>query len=244
MGMIAVKHIADNVFGVFDFFGFLNMYIIDTGAGLALVDTGIGERSVRRLEKALRADGYTLDDIRHILITHFHADHTGGLSILQERIDVPTYAHHLEAPYIRGDAPPVYADPDTLRGVSRRMYRSLQQELKPARVDVEVRDGQKLNRVLPNLQVIHLPGHSPGQAGYYLPESRILIGGDVMFSLPFGLRMPFRAPSPDWEAAKQSVRRVARMDVLVLCVGHGRPRLGNADIPVEKLVKRIGGDSR
>lgn len=235
-----MKHVADNVFSVSSYMGYLNMYVIDTGAGLAVVDAGLNKASVDRLERAFKNSIYQFEDIRYILITHFHNDHTGGLAELQSRVDAPTYAHVLEAPYIRGERPPIYAHPSELKGLSRQIYRYLPQKITPARVDVEVQDEEMLNRVLPGLQVIHLPGHTPGQVGYYLNESRILIGGDVMMSLPVGLRMPFRASTFAWEQAKDAIRRVADMDVLVLCLGHGRPRLGNADIPVERLVKRLG----
>lgn len=234
-----MKHVADNVFCVSSYMGYLNMYVIDTGAGLALVDTGLNKSSIARLERAIKNSIYRFEDIKFILITHFHNDHTGGLVELQSRIDAPTYAHVLEAPYIRGERAPIYADPSELKGLSSQIRRYLPKKLPPARVDVEVQHEEMLNRVLPGLQVIHLPGHSPGQVGYYLTESRILIGGDVMMSFPTGLRMPLRAPTFAWEQAKDSIQRVADMDVLVLCLGHGRPRLGNADIPVEKLVKKL-----
>jgi glyoxylase-like metal-dependent hydrolase (beta-lactamase superfamily II) len=234
-----MKHVAGNVFAVYGYFGYLNMYVIDTGAGLIVVDAGLNQASIHKLEKGLKANKYSFADVRHILITHHHFDHIGGLSYLQERTQATTYAHHLDAPYIRGEAPPAYADKDTLRGASRQVARFLRDDAPPARVDVELQGGEKLNRVLPGLQVVHLPGHSPGHVGYYLPESHTLIGGDVMLSTPFGLRMPLRAPTFNWEEAQESVRKVAAMDILVLCLGHGRPRLGNADIPVEKLVKKL-----
>jgi glyoxylase-like metal-dependent hydrolase (beta-lactamase superfamily II) len=235
-----MKHVADNVFSVSSYMGYLNMYVIDTGAGLAVVDAGLNKSSVDRLERAFKDSIYRFEDIRYILITHFHNDHTGGLAELQSRVDAPTYAHVLEAPYIRGERAPIYAHPSELNGLSRQIHRYLPKKLTPARVDVEVQHEEMLNRVLPGLQVVHLPGHSPGQVGYFLTESRILIGGDVMMSFPTGLRMPLRAATFAWEQAKESIQRVADMDVLVLCLGHGRPRLGNADIPVERLVKRLG----
>lgn len=235
-----MQHIIDNVYGVMKFFQYMNFYLIDTGAGYLIIDTGIGASSVKAIEKGLRIFNSQLTDIKAILITHCHGDHTGGLPALQKRLpDVPTYAHKLDAPYIREEKPAVYASKDELGFFNRAMLNLMPKTYPTGRVDVEVEDGDVLDDLLPGLTVVHLPGHSYGQVGYWLPESRVLIGGDVMSSMPFGLRMPLRAPSTEWETAKESIRKVAEMNVRVLCVGHGSPVMGNADIAVEKLVKRI-----
>lgn len=236
-----MRHVADCVYGVPMYAGFLNLYVLDTGAGLAVVDTGISAGSIDRLDKALARRGRSLADVRHIFITHGHADHVGGLAALQARTNALTYAHRLEAPAIRGETTLRAADPADLRGV-QRLIAARMARMEPAvygRVDVEVEDGQSLDAVLPGLRVVHLPGHSDGQVGYYLADSRVLIGGDVMGRFPWGLGMPLRGPSPDWQAAEESVRKAAVMDVLVLCLGHGRPLVGSAAQPADQAIARL-----
>lgn len=165
-----MQHVADNVFVVSLIFGLLNIYIIDTGDGLAVVDTGVNASHINRLEKAVTELGFDMQAINHILITHFHNDHTGGLAELQSRTQAKTYAHTLEAPIIRGDQPPRYADPADLSGGASLMRRMLPSTLATAAVDVEIKDGDVLDDILPDLQVIALPGHSPGQVGFYMPR--------------------------------------------------------------------------
>lgn len=96
------------------------------------------------------------------------------------------------------------------------------QVIEPARVDVELDDGDSLDQVLPGMQVVYLPGHSYGQVGYYIPQDKLLIGGDVMMHFFGSLRMPLRFVSPDWTAVKASIRKVAEMDIDILCLGHGK----------------------
>ncbi len=45
--------------------------------------------------------------------------------------------------------------------------------------------------------------------------------------------------STDVEVAKSSIRRMAEMDIDILCVGHGRPIMQNASVNIQALVKRM-----
>ncbi len=62
----------------------INAYLINTGSRLILIDTGAGEllgATSGLLTSNLHAAGYRPDQIDTILLTHIHADHSGGLSI-------------------------------------------------------------------------------------------------------------------------------------------------------------------
>ena len=103
----------------------------------------------------------------------------------------------------------------------------------------ELREGDVLDEVHLGLRVVHLPGHSPGQVGFWSEKQGFLIGGDVLMHLPWRLTLPFRAFTTDWEEAKRSVKKVAALQVQTLCLGHGEPYVGNAAAKVDKVVRRL-----
>jgi glyoxylase-like metal-dependent hydrolase (beta-lactamase superfamily II) len=67
----------------------INAFLINTGSKLILVDTGAGElfgASAGKLVANMRAAGYEPEQVDAILLTHIHADHSGGLSIGGKRV--------------------------------------------------------------------------------------------------------------------------------------------------------------
>ena len=63
------------------------VYVLESSDGLTLVDTGLSWRSQNLLSRITRA-GYSLQQVRRVLLTHTHADHVGGLRALQLHADV------------------------------------------------------------------------------------------------------------------------------------------------------------
>lgn len=223
-----MQPISEHVYGIFSRFGFLNFYVIKQGDVLTVVDTGLRDEDIDQLKADLEDIGLSLDQIQHILITHAHFDHIGGLAELQERTNATTYVHRLDAPIVRGEQAPTYARGEELGVFGRFGLSRLQSQRppRPARVDVELQDGQILNAIGAGVQVVHLPGHSYGQCGYWLPDDGVLIGGDVMVNLPWRVGMPVRMASPDWDAVKVSIQKAAALQPSIICVGHGRPIRG------------------
>ena len=201
------------------------IYIIVGSSGLTLVDTGLSTQTADKLEKQLQADGYQLSDIQNILITHAHPDHLGGLAGIQRRTNARTHIHRRDAPVARGEQPVVR--PAGQRGVARWMTSVLPAPA-PGRIDVELKEGDRLDEILSGLTVIELHGHSPGQSGFWWPEKRLLLGGDVLMHMPWGLTLPFKVATPDMDDAKRSIRKTVDLAPDILCFGHGTPLIGNA----------------
>ncbi len=81
-----------------------NCLLVEAGRDLVLVDTGVGDKGdakfvdqfavggERRLPEAIRAAGYELGDVTHVLLTHLHFDHCGWSTVVAEddRL-VPTF---------------------------------------------------------------------------------------------------------------------------------------------------------
>lgn len=233
-----MQAITSNVYGMLTLGSMMNFYVIANGDALTVVDTSFNAGSVNALQTALQAKGWKLEQVKHILITHAHIDHIGGLAELQRRCDARTWVHRLDAAIVRGSQAPIYAQPQDLGMFDRIMLRfsSNNEGIEPARVDVELQDGDMLDEVSPGLRVVHLPGHSYGQCGFWFPQDQLLIAGDLVMRMPWGYMYPLRAVSPDWQAVKASIRKVCDLQPRILCIGHGAVRRGNIATELQHLV--------
>ncbi len=66
-----------------------NCYYLFTPTSGILIDAGVG---IRVLKKHFRDRGLPMNHIKHILITHDHADHIKSAGVLSEELEAPVYA--------------------------------------------------------------------------------------------------------------------------------------------------------
>ena len=65
-----------------------NCYYLQTADDALLIDAGVG---LRTLKKHLHNYGLRLDSVKHILITHDHADHVKSVGIISSEYNIPVY---------------------------------------------------------------------------------------------------------------------------------------------------------
>jgi len=99
--------------------------------------------------------------------THCHIDHVLGNAFVKHQYGVKLYIHAKDEPVLR--AVPTYAS----------NYGFVKYE--PTEPDGYFEEGQEVSVGNEKLKVIFTPGHAPGHIVFYHPESKIIIGGDVLF---------------------------------------------------------------
>lgn len=219
-------------------------YVIEAPDGLTLIDTST-PGAFPRIEKDLLRSGHQLSRIKRILLTHAHWDHYGSLAALKEATGARVYAHHrYESAVIRGEKRPLqppYAQLGSFdRVVSTLWVRPNLRHKVAVPVDYELKEGDQLHEVLPGLEVVDFPGHSPGQCGFWQAERGLLFGGDVMMRSPSGhFVLPLVSATPDLDQAKRSIHKAAEMNVATLCLGHGKPLVGDAASAVRAFASKL-----
>ncbi|QEH39096.1 Metallo-beta-lactamase L1 precursor [Aquisphaera giovannonii] len=204
---------------------FVNAFLLDTGDGLALIDTGIAGAAPRILE-AMRGIGRQPGDLRHILVTHCHADHAGSLADMKRLTGAPATMHPIDAAMTRrGQAMrPLTQAPGLINAlVCRFLVGSAPTTVEPAEVEHEAGDGATLPG---GIRAIHVPGHCAGQLAFLWPErGGVLFAADAAANA-FGLSL-----SPMYEdigEGRRSLAKLSALDFEVACFGHGKPILSGA----------------
>jgi glyoxylase-like metal-dependent hydrolase (beta-lactamase superfamily II) len=144
----------------------INAYVVDTGSEVILVDTGAGElfgSHGGRLIQSLAAAGYRPADIDHVLITHIHTDHSGGLT-RSGRIVFPNATVHASAADARF----------FLDGGAEGARPGAQHQREAIATVAPYSRGGKLalfngrTEILPGFTALPAPGHTPGHSIYRL----------------------------------------------------------------------------
>ncbi|MFA5400139.1 MAG: MBL fold metallo-hydrolase [Dehalococcoidia bacterium] len=201
-----------------------NVYLIDTGGELALVDTGFKGKEPIIIER-VRGLGYSSSRIASIIITHHHTDHTGGLAGLVEITGARVVAHAADAPYIDGRLPqPGPSRPGWLCRAARPFQHLLATQ--PVKVDHEVADGDELP-LAGGIRVLHTPGHTPGSMCIFLKSNGVVFTGDLL-AQRFGLKWPSIPFTTDVAQLRRSARKLAGQEFESACFGHGSPIKVNA----------------
>ncbi|MBV1834812.1 MBL fold metallo-hydrolase [Novacetimonas pomaceti] len=166
---------------------------------------------VPRLLKVIADRNLTVDAI---LLTHGHLDHAGGADALRDELTVRQDGH--QVPLIGPDA----RDDFLLSSITQQAARFGVEGMQDAHVDRFVTDGERLDLLGHEFQVLHVPGHTPGHVVFFDPQARFAFVGDTLFQGSVG-RTDF--PYGDADVLKEAIVRqlLPLGDDVTILPGHG-----------------------
>ena len=146
-----------------------NMYILwdEASREAVVVDPGMMRDGEREMVTKF-IDEHKLS-VKHILLTHLHVDHITSARWLADKTGADVCGSALDDS-LGQDLPEQVA------------HFRINVEVEPLTVDRNLADGDTLQLGDETIQVLQVPGHSPGGLAFYLPQSALLISGDTIFN--------------------------------------------------------------
>jgi glyoxylase-like metal-dependent hydrolase (beta-lactamase superfamily II) len=175
------------------------------------------------VEAALRQLGLGPDDLAHIVVTHIHMDHAGGVGALLEVFPkAVVWVHERGAAHL--------ADPTRLVASTARTYgaprmHALFGGMRPSPTDRirAVVDGDRIAMGERTLRVVHTPGHASHHVALFDDASGAVCTGEAIGSyLPWAdaYRPALPPPEVDVELALASIEAIAVLRPSALLTSH------------------------
>ncbi|GAA0465390.1 MBL fold metallo-hydrolase [Alkalibacillus silvisoli] len=200
-------------------------YVIE-GDELTIVETSASP-SVPYLLKGLDDLGLNLEDVKHIIVTHIHLDHAGGVGLLLEKCPNATvYVHPRGKQHLK--------DPSKLIKGAKAVYGEKFDELFDPIVPVpegrlqEQDDSSQLNLGDRTLTFYDTPGHAKHHFSIHDSKSNSIFTGDTIGVyypdlLEFDVEFVLPSTSPnqfDPDIMLDSLGRVESLEVDAINFGH------------------------
>lgn len=227
----------------------VNVYVLETDAGLVLIDGGWAIPQSRALfETGLRQLGYTIRDIRRFLVTHMHRDHYTQASVIGREVGARVslgLGDKATMDLLHNDALNEDPNTDRLRSAGAEELAGAWRSVMPARPpsrDAYAMPDEWLDRDLVvdlgvrRLDALSTPGHTQGHYVFADTQSGLLFAGDHVLSTitpsigfePAYVQQPLR----DYLASLAKVRALPDLRVLP---AHG-PVLESSHARIDALV--------
>lgn len=151
--LIKPYKITDNIYFVGTFDWSSSSFLIDTGDGLILIDSGF-PYALEVVMENIKQFGFKLSDIKYLLISHGHYDHMGSSLVLKEKYGTKLALGEADRLYANGQLDLTWAKE---LGFEYTM---------PFEPDILLNDGDEITLGNTTVKCYHTPGHTPGTMSY------------------------------------------------------------------------------
>lgn len=191
-------------------------FLLESNEGPVLIETG-PHSTLPNLAVGLEQNGYSVEDVKHVFLTHIHLDHGGAAWVFAEK-GANIYLHPSGIRH--------YNNPQKLLNSARMIYKD---EMERLWGDLQPIPLEKLNAVNPNqkisvgnlkLQALYTPGHAVHHIAWRVGKD--LFTGDVGgVSIENKIVMP-PCPPPDinLEDWMESIKLIRSKNIRTLYLTH------------------------
>lgn len=223
----------------------INLWVLEDGDGIALVDSGLDIPPAREAWEALFAGPLAGRTVTRIIVTHFHPDHLGLAGWLAERFGVRLWMTRGEWLFARmltsdvRDTPPREAfaywraagwSEERVAAEAEKGWGRFASVVSPVPLShVRIQDGDRIRVGARLWRVVIGSGHSPEHACLVDDEGRLMIAGDqvlprITSNVSLSLSEPEADPLGEWLASIARLRELP--DDLLVLPSHGEPFTG------------------
>jgi glyoxylase-like metal-dependent hydrolase (beta-lactamase superfamily II) len=210
-----------------------NVYLVRDGDEAAIVDSGFGDDDSFNA----RSEALAGLQLKYIIITHHHYDHSSGAHRLREATGARIVVHRKEEdlllnPKLETGDMEITGDSEEQQK-AREMAKKWRDEAAKATPDVRVEDGEILTVGDLRLRSVHAPGHTDGHLCLFLEQERLLFAGDNVL----GVGTAAIAPPPHGDMAEyvRSLKKMQSLDAALLAPGHG-PMVKEPNRKLQELI--------
>jgi len=172
-----------------------------------------------------------ITDIKTIIITHHHFDHIGSLDKLKKITKARVAVHKDDADYISGEKS--QEGPVFMKGMVK-LFKTISR-YKPVEPDIILKDGDQIGEY----QVIHTPGHTKGSICLYNPQNKTIFVGDNLKYIKGKIGGPGASLLSEPEKYKESMEKLAKLDIGVIFCGHTKPVTSHASKKLKEYFKTL-----
>ena len=157
-------------------------FLVNTGSKLVLIDTGAGGHwgppTLGKLVQNLKASGYKPEQVDLVLLTHLHADHTGGIYKDGKRVfpNATVMTKKADADFWLSKEIMAKAPED-----AKIFFKIAQDGAAPYMAAGKWKPYEGMDEIVPGIAPYAIPGHTPGHTGYVISSKgqSLLVWGDV-----------------------------------------------------------------
>jgi glyoxylase-like metal-dependent hydrolase (beta-lactamase superfamily II) len=217
---------------------FTNGYLIRADDGWTLVDCGWDMPDVlEALRQQVTDLGVRLEDIRTLVITHFHTDHYGMAGTLIGLTQARLMMHRLDWVHVEQELLDfgqtigrlnswllLNGAPTEMTAEEHRRMESMRRLYTVVEPDVKLEEGHEIRSGNHTFQVVWTPGHTNGHICLHDAERSALMTGDhVLDPISPNVSLAREYLGNPLGQYLQSLRKVAELDADLVLPAHGNP---------------------